>query len=520
MIVLPKQRAKRQSRVIKSIPAPTGGWNARDPVSDMKEKYALILLNWWPTTSDVMVRNGWAEHATGLPDQVESLMPYNTPDGSDLFFVASGDGIYDATGATAVGSAEVSALTNARFQHVNFTNSDGDTYLVAVNGQDLMLYYNGSAWLEISNSGSPSVSGVDTSDFIGVMVHKRRLWFVQVDTLDAWYLPVNAVGGLANKFSLAGIASLGGYLMALGTWTLDAGSGPDDYWVGVTSEGEVIVYQGTDPSSSTTWGLIGVWKIGQPLGRRCLTKYQGDLLITCIDGVLPLSKALISSRVNPRVALTDLINGAMSEAAALYRNNYGWEMNFLPGADMLLLNVPVQTGDDQEQFVMNTITGAWARFTDIHANAWCVFNDEFYFAGDEFVGKFWEATTDNGSNINADVMTAFSYLDKRSDLKRFVLGRPVILANGVPAAQMTVNVNYDTNAAINNISFTPATYGFWDSALWDQGLWGGNYTVFLDWQGISGIGFCVSARIYVASQGIGVRLQAVDYVHEPGTFIV
>lgn len=510
---------KRQSRIIKSIPAPIGGWNARDPISDMDEKDAVIMDNWWPTTGDVMVRPGWDEHRTALGDQVESLMPYNAPEGGDILFAAAGSSIYDATNATAVGSAEVSGLTNARFQHVNFTNSDGDTYLIAVNGADLALYYNGSSWIDVDQSSVPAITGVDTDDFIGVMVHKRRVWFVEKDTLNAWYLPVNAVGGAAEKFSLAGIANLGGYLMAINTWTLDAGQGPDDYWVGVTSEGQAIVYQGTDPASSTTWGLVGVWLIGSPIGRRCLQRYQGDLLVMCIDGLLPLSKALISSRVNPKVAVSDKISGAMSNSATVYRENYGWESIFLPGADMLLVNVPVETGQNQQQYSMNTITGAWTRFTGILSNCWCVFNDDFYFGGDEFVGKFWDTTSDNGSNINADLLTAFNYLGSRSDLKLFGMARPVISSDGVPAVQMNISVNYDTSIPPVDISFTPSTQAVWDGGVWDSAIWGGGDSIFLDWQGVSGIGFCAAARVLAISQGISTRLQSIDITFQKGSFV-
>lgn len=512
---------RRLAGTIKSIPAPTGGWNARDSVAEMDERDAVVMENMFPTTADVILRNGWSQHATGLDAPAETLMPYNSQNGpDDLLFVAAGDSIYDATGATAVGSAAISGLTNARFQYVNFANSDGDSWIVAVNGADVILYFDGTDWMQSGDSGAPLLSGVDSSTLIGVMVHKRRLWFVEENTLDAWYLPVDSVGGEATRFRLSGIADRGGYLMSLGTWTLDAGAGPDDYWVAVTSEGQVVVYAGTNPNSIATWGLVGVWNIGQPLGRRCLMKYGGDLLIICIDGVLPLAKALISSRVNPRVALTDKISGAMSEAATLYKDNFGWETQFFPAADMLVLNVPVQESEQTQQFAMNTLTGAWGLFTGILANCWCVFNEEFYFGSDAFVGKFWETPDDDGSNINGDVLQAFNYFGLRSRLKRWTMGRPILVANGIPAAKIGLNVDYDTSLLPFDMSFSPYTTAVWDTALWDQGIWGGGLNVFRDWQGLAGIGFCAGVRLGVQSQGLNVRWQATDIVFEPGEWVV
>jgi hypothetical protein len=43
----------------------------------------------------------------------------------------------------------------------------------------------------------------------------------------------------------------------------------DDYAAFITSEGQVAVYSGADPASSTTWSLVGVFDIGAPIGRRC-----------------------------------------------------------------------------------------------------------------------------------------------------------------------------------------------------------------------------------------------------------
>jgi hypothetical protein len=45
--------------------------------------------------------------------------------------------------------------------------------------------------------------------------------------------------------------------MAMGTWTLDAGYGVDDYAVFITNNGEAIVYKGSDPSDPNDWSLIG-----------------------------------------------------------------------------------------------------------------------------------------------------------------------------------------------------------------------------------------------------------------------
>lgn len=503
-----------------SRPAPVKGWNARDSIATLKPDEAIILENWYPTASDVMQRKGVADHVTGISGQVESLMAYNAPDGTQELYGAAGDSFYDVTNPGAVGAAVVSSLTNARWQHVNFTNSSGDSYLCCFNGVDSPRYWNGTAWTAITGASTPAITGVTPSGIISAAVHKRRLWLVQVDSLKAWYLPADAVGGAAAAIDLAGIARRGGYIMAVDTWTLDAGDGMDDYWVAITSEGEVIVYAGTDPSSANTWTLRGVWYVGEPIGRRCLRKFGGDLLMILVNGLFPLSKALLSATVNPRVALTDRIGQAMNDATASSSANFGWEATHYPGADMLLLNVPVTEGQDQEQYVMNVITGAWCKFTGWEGNCFGVFGGDLYQGQNGKVVKCWTTNADfSSSNIVADSKTAFDYFGNKQK-KSFKMIRPLISTNGSPTVAAGLNLDYTDGDNIGSLTYSTTSGALWGVSLWGVGVWATGLQTLKNWIGVSGVGLCAATRIKVESQGLEIRWQATDYLFEPGQGIV
>jgi hypothetical protein len=64
-------------------------------------------------------------------------------------------------------------------------------------------------------------------------------------------------------------------------------------------------------------------------------------------------------------ALSDKIQGAFAAAAAQYKNNFGWCLLYNPKNNALIVNVPVSVGANQEQFVMNNITKAWCKFTEL-----------------------------------------------------------------------------------------------------------------------------------------------------------
>ena len=362
------------------------------------------------------------------------------------------------------------------------------------------------------------ITGVNSNTFVNVNLFKNRLYFCQNNSLSFWYLDVEAISGVATEFALGAFFRNGGYLQAAGTWTLDAGYGVDDFIVFVSSMGEVLVYKGFDPSDANNWSMVGLWQMGQTFARKCFFKWGGDLLLLTQDGLVPLTAALQSSRLDPRINLTDKIFYAVSLACSVYFANYGWQINYLAEANMLIFNIPTNYGT--EQYVMNTINKSWARFTGISANCFVVAGDEnMYFGGNGYVGQFFKGYSDNGANINATCQQAFNYFDTQGQLKRFTLVRPIFQTdNGLPTVLCGISTDFETLPLTNQLAFNPANskVGVWDTAKWDQANWGGGLIVTKYWQGVTGLGFSGAINLNVASQGIDFHWASVDYVMENG----
>lgn len=503
---------------VKSLPAPVGGWNARDAVSSMPEKDAVQMDDMFPNTTDVMLRKGYSQHATGITGTVETLAAYSSATASAMF-ASTSSAVYDVSSAGAVGAAVVSAgITNGRWQHVNFSVPGGAQWLYMVNGVDKPLAYNGTTWTAVDAVSTPAITGVTTTNLAHVAVFKRRIWFVERNSTKAWYLATDAIGGAATSFDVGPLFTGGGYLMAIGTWTLDAGEGMDDHAVFISSKGQMAVYKGTDPASASTWSLVGVYDVGSPIGRRCFIKYGGDLLVITRDGVLPLSKALLSSRVNARIAITDKIQSAVATAVADYGSNFGWQLIQYPNGNMLLLNVPTSTTAFQ-QYVMNTITGAWCRFTGYAASCWELYNDSIYYGTEGGVNKAWDTYADNGANIVGDVIPAFNYFGNRAQLKRWTMARPIIAADGTPSILLGINTDFDTSAPIGTPTLNPPVAGVWDTSIWDGAIWGGSLQIQKNWQSVFGMGYAASLHMRIASKYYQIRWQSTDYVYEKGAVI-
>src|SRR3990167_2357891 len=477
-----------------SLPAPVGGWNARDSLADMDPKDAVAMVNWFPRPTMVEVRYGHSRHVTGIVGQVETLMAYSGAATAQLWGIASGS-VYNVTSSGAVGAASVTGLTNSRWQYVNIATSGGN-FLEMCNGADGVYTYNGTTWTD----QSANITGVTAANLININLHKNRVWFIESNSLRAWYLPTASITGAASALDLRAFTPRGGNLMAMLTWTVDAGYGVDDLAVFITNKGEAIVYRGTDPASATTWALVGVYQIGSPIGRRCFLKYSGDLLLLTYDGVVPLSGALQSSRTNPRLALSDKIQFQIGSAVNTYGSNFGWELKHFPREDMLLLNVPINAGQDQEQYVMNTLTGAWCDFQGWEANCWELFNDELYFGGNTFVGQAWDTNADNSTAISSSVLQAFNKFENELE-KQFTMMRPTFLTNGRPSIQGSINTDFDTSAPASNLSTAAHSGGVWDDGTWDTALWAESLSLSRLWQGATGVGKWGAPRLEASTNG-------------------
>ncbi len=362
------------------------------------------------------------------------------------------------------------------------------------------------------------ITGTNSNTFVNVNLFKNRLYFCQNNSLSFWYLDVQAISGIAEEFPLGAFYRNGGYLQAAGTWTLDAGYGVDDFIVFVTSYGEIIVYKGTNPNDPGEWAMVGLWQMGQTFSRRCFFKFGGDLLLLTQDGLVPLTAALQSSRLDPRINLTDKIFYAISLAASQFGSSFGWQINFLAEANMLIINVP--TNEGIEQYVMNTINKSWARFTGIEAYCFEVAGAVgMYFGGNGYVGQFFTGYSDNNTNIVGSTQQAYNYFNARGQLKRFTLVRPIFLTDrGLPTVLCGISTDYDTQPLTNQLAFNPASNntGVWDTARWDEKLWGGGLVVTKYWQGVTGLGFSASINLNVASQNIDFHWASTDFVLEAG----
>lgn len=502
-----------------SYAAPVGGWNARDALADMPPQDAIVLKNWYPRTNYVEFRGGHSSHATGMTGTGKTLATYNALSGTNTMYCYTASGIYDVTSAGAVGASKL-ARTNGKHQWTMFGDGTSN-YLIACNGIDKPAYFDGTTWTAVDAVSTPALTGVTTTTLIAPNVFKGRLFFIQTGTLSFWYLAAGAAGGALTEFDLSGEATKGGFLMAMATWTRDGGNGMDDLAVFLTSEGEAIVYQGTNPNSATTWAKVGTFAIARPIGRRCVVQYGSECVVLTDEGAYPMSALLQAGEAErSRFALSFKIHNAFTDSARSYRSVFGWKAIIYPAYNALIVNVPFAEDGEHEQYVMNTITKAWCRFTEWDAEDFGILNGELYFTKSTVVYKAWTGTADNGSNIEFYGKQAFNYFTPHGQQKSFTLYRPVLAINAALAYLTDIDVDFEDDEMTGTASYAIVSGATWDSSNWDEAYWVAGLDVIKQWTSPNEwVGFCAAGKLKITSNSLTGQWVSNDMVYEVGNLV-
>jgi hypothetical protein len=384
--------------------------------------------------------------------------------------------------------------------------------LFFVNGTDNPQVYNGSTVSAIVWSGSGLSAD---NDLINIALVRNRLWFCEKEKARVWYGAIGQITAASplTVFDLQQIAS-GGICMAIGSWSRDAGDGADDMTVFVMSTGEILIYQG-DPGS--TFSLIGkYWTGAPPIGRQCLFKIGGELMVITSLGLLPVSAAiggvaLDLSRIDP----WGKIAAGIVADAVLDSGNAGW--HGVLHAGIVYINVVQTEAALSKQWVINTRNGACATYSGWQPSSMASFNGELYFGS--MAGGFVRLVggeDDDGEAITANANCAFTFPTQGQRNNLFTAIRPVMDAEGTVSGLIGVDTNFVTRtlsgasvSLIEDPSTTP-----WGSE-WGS-PWGSSGGARPNWFSIQGEGRSVSVRMRAVNTALNCRWYSTDLLFKPG----
>lgn len=457
-----------------TFPAPVGGLVTSTDIAGQTSGTASILRNYFPTIRGARIRGGSSKRGIAADGgDIRSAFKYKYG-GIERLFMATASAIYDMSAPAAPPATQPAAVGSmsggdwCAFQHTNA----GVSNLVCVNGANNRQLFNGSTW-----ATTPAITFSDSTTMSQLnygWLHKNREFFLKNGSLDAYYLGVSSFGGAANVFPLGGVMKKGGALLMGFSWSLESGDGLSALCVFVSTEGEVAVYSGDDPSSATTFSLSGLYQIGKPLGKNAWIRAGGDILIATTDGLMPLSQVFQRDRQSiSLVSASRQIEDLWKAAAAATMT--GWTLKQWEEQNLVFVSFPENPVVSDTTFVMNVLTGQWSVVSNWYAFCYENFQGSMFFGAMD--GVCWQADitgTDDGATFSAVYLSQFVSAGQFGQRAEASMAHMYFKGKDKPNVRLFARADMNMSAPVNPVVTTGNSESSdWDVGLWDVAVWDG-----------------------------------------------
>lgn len=505
-----------------SFPPPTRGLVLNENIANPQPGGARVLDNWICTTTGIRARAGTAMHLP-LGDPVQSMFVYRSGVTEAAFGATQTDVYPISTAGITPPAAVLSGQTSGVYSSEQFGTAGGD-YLYIVNGSDPAQLFDGAAWTQIDGASTPAITGVSTSNLSHVWSFANRLFFVEKNTLNAWYLPVDSIGGAAAAFPLAGIFRKGGSLMFGATWSLDAGDGLDDKCVFFSDQGEVAIYEGTNPGSAADWRKAGVYNITPPLGPRGKMQAGGDLLVATQVGLVPISQAVQRDPAALEMASVTAAITPLWQSKALALGGGDWEIEKWAAENVIIVSQP---GDAETTcLVCNLQTGAWSRFTGLNVQTLAYFDGSVFFSGvDGNIYRFESGGNDNGANYTCAYLGQHESLGMPGAQKTVAQLRAAFRTSTPIAPVVSVTTDYSEDMGLPPNAGPESVAGsVWGDSVWGAAIWGASAQMETQatWTAGGRTGYTIAPQVQITFGNVAkpdVELLAIDATFHAGGLV-
>ena len=523
------QAAQRLQTV--TLPAPTRGLILNENESFIQPGAALVLDNWKPTMKGIALRGGCTQWAA-LPETtpVVSMFQYISGNVQNMF-AGNATKLYDVTSTSP--ALVKSGQASGNYCASQLANQGGDFLLAVNDAGDYPLRFNGTSWAvlngtapttwanshayavndramdtdrsywkcatahtsaaagtfaadraahptfwtqDFASDGISWITGPAGSNVVSganltyVCKYRNRWFFIEASSMNAWYLPLNAVGGTLSMIPLSGAATKGGKLLFGATWSIDAGDGIDDKCLFVTDQGEVLVFTGSDPSTSTNWRQEGRYATSVPLGMNAHQSIGGDILIASVDGIIPISASITKDTSQLELASITRAIKPMWRTEVNLKRSLPWTMCKWDEYGGMFVTWPGGNAGNQYCAVVNVATGAWARFTGWDAMCFGRMRGDAFFGTQ--TGKIMQMDRtgyDNGLPYTATMVGGWEMFSSQSMTMAWRQARASFSSRSGEPFQPQLSATTDYVIVIPPAPSAAPDPGPLD--VWDQGLW-------------------------------------------------
>jgi len=485
---VPQQLAQSLRTI--TIPAPVRGIVQAENEAFMQPGGANVQTNWATTMKGVKLRGGcirWCE----LPETTPIISAFEYSDGNaQRMYAANATKLYDVT--TGIATMIKDGQGSGNYFSAQMNNNSGDNFMIVGNdaGDFLLRTRDGLAFFLLSGvigaagDGVPNITydpaklpaGVPQgTGLVYSWKYRNRLYFIQESSMNAWYLPLDAVGGVLQPIYLAGAATKGGKLLFGASWSIDAGDGIDDKCVFVTDLGELLIFTGSNPSDAANWRQEGRYQIGPPLGMNAHMLLGGDLLIATVDGIVPVSQAIQKDSGALTLALLTRNIKPLWRGEVDDKREWPWTMKRWDEYGGIFVATPGGTTPSTKHcLVANNETGAWFVYT---WDVTCLIRmrgDMFFGTQTGIVMQADRTGYDDGLPYTATLVGGWETFQSGAARVTWHQARAVFASRFAEPFQPQLAAAVDYLITIPPPpppGLDPGVLDVWDEGLWDDALW-------------------------------------------------
>jgi hypothetical protein len=481
---MPVPQQVAQQLQVTTLPAPTRGLILNENASFMQPGGALVLDNWMPTMKGIKLRGGctrWCDlHALDVPVPpvpsasrlpVISMFQYISGNNQRIF-AGQTTKLFDVTAGSP--TLVKSGQNSGNYVASQLANASGDHMLVCNDAGDYVLHFDGAAWTTYNTGQITAPAGTSVvagHNLTYVWKYRGRFYFIEGGTMNAWYLPTNAVQGALALIPLAGAATKGGKLLCGFSWSIDAGDGIDDKCVFMTDQGELLIFTGSDPSNAANWSQEGRYATSVPLGMNAHQAIGGDVLIATVDGIIPISASISKDVSQLDLASITRAIKTMWRDEVTAKRALPWTMCKWDEYGGMFVTWPGGIAGNRYCGAVNIATGAWARYVGWDAMCFVRMRGDMFFGNQDGIVMQADRTGyDDGQPYTAVMVGGWEMFSSQATTMVWRQARASFTAGNADPFQPQLSACTDYVITLPPPPSAAPDPGVAD--VWDQGLWG------------------------------------------------
>lgn len=323
-----------------TIPLPLRGILYQARAAQVSNLYASELLNWRSNGVSLVTRPGlnWS----GEPSNVLQRVPFEFSGAPRYIELRASQAV--------CGGVTFDRLFTGTAMSVEISSN-----VIIVDGFGNPVRFNGTAFSEAIFT---TTTDADPRRFNGAIAHQDRLFFWNTDEPDFYYAEeVGGIEGALIRFPLSRLGNVTGKIVAMRSLTVDAGNDINDMLAIFMSSGQIIIYQGLDPSDSESWSLTARVQAAPPISRDSFTAVGSDVWMLTTNGVVSVSESIRSSTL---ALVSDLSLSIAEEIKALIEEGGAARWSLFTARDGSMIVINRIQGVTAQQFIYYPLSKSWA----------------------------------------------------------------------------------------------------------------------------------------------------------------